>query len=149
MGRWNWRKKNENFPLFSMVEMRENRLHQSPFSILPNGKKKWERKCCLHRIYYFVHSNYNICYSHISHICGLDDWLSCTNRIWVRSSAFSALDPVRWWHVSKSGHMSSFQRIQYYWILDLSLTHTNIVYSSLILDCRDLVRQIPGVKINH
>ena len=29
------------------------------------------------------------------------------------------------------------------------LSYTNIAHSSLILDCRDLVRQIPSVKINH
>lgn len=54
-------------------------------------------------------------------------------RTWFRSNTSSALDLVRWRHVFKSEHISSSQRVQYYWTLDLSLTqNTKALYEGCV-----------------
>ena len=49
-------------------------------------------------------------------------------RIWFRSNA---LDPIRWWHMSKSGHMLPFQWVQWHWTLDPNLTPPNMLATYL------------------
>ena len=57
--------------------------------------------------------------------------------VWLVSSGQLPLDMIRYWHVSKSGHVSASQCVQWYWPLDTispfqSLCPVNIFLTSLV-----------------
>ena len=58
-------------------------------------------------------------------------YLNKAKHLFCRSSA---LESVKWWHMSKSGHISLSQQVQCHQTLDLSLTLKKIVVIALKLE---------------
>ena len=92
----------------------------SPKAETRAGKKKRVKR---KRGFHLDPNTHFICFSTLRQTVALPFfYTSGISSSWFRSSACSILDLVRLWHMSKNGHMSSTQQVQFYWTLDLSLT---------------------------